>query len=116
VRLGSSHWIVLTPGVGPQTGPSTVTFSLLLLPTAAAVAAAAKDWTACDLTTGQEHAVTHTAVDTGRTTGTAVGTLVVGPLKLTRTTVLHVAPAAEAAGCAKPSASLWLPLPGYNYA
>ncbi len=111
MRLESSHWIVLTPGAGPQTEPSTVTFLLLPRPNsdAAAEAATATQWNACDLTTGEEPRVTKTAMD--RT----IDAVLVGPLTLTRTTVLHVAPMA-AEGCAKPPASLWLPLPGYNYA
>ena len=107
MRLGSSHWIVLTPGAGSQTEPSTVTF--LLLPRPHSDAAAATQWTACDLTTGEEPTITKTAMDS------TIDAVVVGPLMLTRTTVLHVAPMA-AEGCAKPPAGLWLPLLGYNYA
>jgi hypothetical protein len=100
MRLGLSHWLVLTPGAqAAHTAPSVVSLALKVAQPDQQVT-----WTACDLTTGEAHAVTQT---------TATG-IAISKLELTRTTVLHVASGATTK-CAKLPSDVWLPEPGYNF-
>jgi hypothetical protein len=114
VVLAGSVWLVLTPGDQQgHTLPSTLTVTVSLppqsLPLAGELSPAMSEQTlteavsACDLTTGETHPVSQT------TDGVTIG-----PLALTRTTVLHVASGAGAK-CAKPPQGMWLPRPGFNY-
>lgn len=87
VRLGSSTWLVLTPGKAGLTRPSDLTVSLAL-PTSDSPEASPTDggsvaYSACDLTTGQEYKV---APDSS-----AAGSSLTIQAALVRTTVVHVA-------------------------
>ena len=110
VRLGDSHWLVLTPGdQRGHTAPSTLTLEVNVAPQSGAEGVkqhaqyAQASWAACDLTTGQAHPASRTAAG-----------ISISALRLARTTVLHVAPGA-AAKCARLPPSVWLPEPGYNF-
>lgn len=98
MRLADSYWVVLTPGLPTHTLPSDIAVSLKV----AQPDSVLTSWTSCDLTTGETHAVLQTAKG-----------ITISDLKLTRTTVLHIASGA-ASKCTKLPADVWLPQPGYN--
>jgi hypothetical protein len=103
VHLAGAHWLVLTPGdQHGNTAPSMLTVKVQAL--SDPHGSEQQSMEVCDLTTGETHAVTQTGTD-----------ITISALKLTRTTVLHMA-AGAAAECTKLPADVWLPQPGYNFA